>query len=95
MCCPKCEAVHIDDGFDLQKAHLWHECKNCGHKFRGSQAAVSTPLPNVPCVTTQVLEYLEALSDRQLHASEGSDTLAEYPEAPCAACHRWSQQRNM
>ena len=54
--CPKCDVIHIDNGACLKKAHLWHVCQRCGEKFKGNCAAVGTPLPPNPLLTTEVLE---------------------------------------
>ena len=54
--CPKCDVVHINNGAFLKKAHLWHVCQRCGEKFKGNCAAVGTPLPPNPLLTTEVLE---------------------------------------
>ena len=51
--CPKCDAIHIDNGAFLKRAHVY-QC--CGEKFKGNCAAVGTPLPPNPLLTTAVLE---------------------------------------
>ena len=60
MMCPKCNQPHIDNELFMWKANLWHMCHFCSHKFHGSYAAIGTPLPENPPLTTAVLEYLEA-----------------------------------
>jgi predicted RNA-binding Zn-ribbon protein involved in translation (DUF1610 family) len=32
--CPKCGAVHVDEGVWATKEHKTHQCQACGHKWR-------------------------------------------------------------
>ena len=56
MKCPACCHPHVDMGELAAKAHRHHVCQRCGEKFKGNCAAVGTPLPPTPLLTTALLE---------------------------------------